>query len=65
MRSRPSLTVYIISIFCGISILLLPQNMDVVSLFVPLYYIMVLRKLDFIVIPHVETDFEMMAGVIH
>lgn len=39
--------------------------MDVVSLFVPLYYIMVLRKLDFIVIPHVETDFEMMAGVIH
>jgi len=39
--------------------------MDDVSLFVPLYYIMVLRKLDFIVNLHVTTNFEMMAGEIH
>lgn len=39
--------------------------MDVVSLFVPLYYIMVLGKLDFIVNLYVTTNIEMMAGVIH
>ena len=39
--------------------------MDVVSLFVPLYYIMVLRKLDFIVNQYAATDFEMMTGVLH